>query len=140
MLGGIFGGGGKEIKTTTTAQTGRAMDLRTALEGTLSGTLIGPAAIVSGPGITTKTGDFSPLTQTITGNKFRVGMTSAEVKGLLEQQAATGLEALGAVRDFSQSALSAAVQARTGEPTDLTRYVPYVIVGVIALVALRRHK
>lgn len=138
VLGGLFGSGGKEIKTTT--QTGRAMDLRTAVEGGLGGgMLVGPEAQLPTGGISTKTGDFSPLTQTITGNKFRVGMTSTEVKGLLEQQAATGLAALGAVRDFSQSALSAAVQARTGEPSDLGRYVPYLIVGIVALAVIRRR-
>jgi hypothetical protein len=143
---GLFGGDSSATYTKKSSSTvhtaSRTQDQRIGVEGGLGGGLLaGPESNVALPGaIATRVGDFSTMTQSFTGNKFRVGMTSAEVKDIVTGATAQNTAQLAAVSDFGQSALSAVSAARTGEPSDYTRYIPYVIVGLIALAVVRRGR
>lgn len=139
--GGFFGGG--EKKTTTYATTTSfAADWRTAVEGGLGGgTLVGPGANVGAPGsITTRLGDYSTLNQNLSGSRFRVGMTGAEVKDLLVQQADISGRSLASVADFGNRALQVAAAAQTGELANWQRYLPILIIGVVAFAAVRHRR
>ena len=137
----VFGGGSKTSKSTSQAIT-RTQDQRIGIEGGLGGgVLVGPESAFAMPGsVVTRAGDFSSITTNLAGSKFRVGMTGAEVKELLQQQGSLASEQLARVGDFAQASLSAATAARTGEATDLTRYIPYAVIGIVVLAVIKSRR
>ena len=142
----MFGFMGSESKSSSTSQTiTKPADQRIGVEGGLAGQLIGPEAVVAqGGGITARTGDYSPLTQSITGNKFKMGLSGAEVKSLLEQQtvgfqtAATSAAATNAkLAELATTALT----AQTGVPADWIKYVvPLGVIVAVVVIAKRKRR
>jgi hypothetical protein len=137
FLGGIFGGGGKETKTTTTSVTSTA-DQRVAIEGS-TGTLISPGAVVAGQAAISA----APYA-TVTTNLSSTGLKPSEVQTMLDTvftaQAAdrqtiddlavslgSGLTDLGHTLADSLSA------TRAPEQSTLNALVPLAIVLVIFL-------
>ncbi len=141
ILSTLFGGGSKTSQSTSTTST-KTMDQRVGVEGGLAGgQLVGPEANVANPGsIATRVGDFSQVTQTITGNKFRVGMTGGEVKELLNTQATIQAGNLGVVKDFASSSLNAVAAAQQGRTTEWQQYIPVIIIGLVAAAAVTKRK
>lgn len=139
-LGGLFGSGGKEIKTTTMTESS---DMRTAVEGSV-GSLISPGAAVAAPGggsVIASPG--SSVSQNISVS----GMQSADVNalvGLLQSGAseqAASVTRLGqslATGMQSQAAQVADILAATKAPesTMLTKLVP-VLIALVVVWALR---
>ncbi len=145
--GGFFGGGTKtsssKAYTTTTTKT---MDQRLGIEGGVGGgQVIGPeSSVATGPGVAARTGDYSPLTQWVTGNKYKVGLTGMEVQGLLQQQSA-GFVAAADMSAASNAKLAqlatTALSAQQGMPVDWGKYiVPIgVIIGIVMVVRSRKR-
>jgi hypothetical protein len=136
------------FSTTTTKQyttsVNIASDLRTGVETMSGGVLLGPESTVGAPGgFTTSVGDYSSMTQTITGNKFKTGMSGEEVAALLREQNLGYATAAGsgAETQARMAALAAtALTAQTGIPADWTKYIVPValIIGVVMIA--RRHR
>ena len=148
VLSSLFGGGSKTSQSTSSSLT-KTADQRVGVEGGLGGgQLVGPEANVANPGsIATRVGDFSSVTQTVTGNKFKVGMTGAEVQGIVQQanlgfanaSAATS-QAIDKLASLANTSLGAVQQAQTGVPADWQKYIVPVGVLVVIAVALRRKQ
>lgn len=142
---GMFGFMGSESRSSSTTIT-KPADQRIGVEGGMAGQLIGPEATVSqGGGIATRTGDYSPLTQTITGNKYRIGMTGGEVADLLRQQSLGFAAATtsAAETNAKMAALATtALSTQAGLPADWTKYIlPVgVLLTIVALARAGRRK
>jgi hypothetical protein len=151
-FGGGFFGGGESTSTTnqqTTTNT-RTADQRIGVEGGLgSGQLVGPeAAVANGAAsVAGKVGDFSTLTQTITGNKYRVGMSGADVAAIMQQAngafataAASNSDTVDKLSNLATTALGSVQQAQTGVPADWQKYIVPVGVLVVIALAFKRRK
>jgi hypothetical protein len=140
---GLFGLFGSESSSSSRSETNSAnktIDARLGIEGGNTGQVVSQGAVVGNPGsITTGVGDFATVTQTLSGD-FKMGMSGAEVKDLVSNVQESAQQTSQLVSDFGSKALSAVSQATTGEATDLTRYVPYLAVALIAYVALRAKR
>lgn len=135
--------GSKAYTSTTTA------DLRTAVESTGGGKMIGPQAISADPGsLALGVGDFSNVNLS---GKFRVGMSGQEVKSLLAQQTGLAEAAVNRVADFGTAAISSTMSgiqaaraqeltAGTGELPNWQRFIPLGIIAAVALAAWRHGK
>lgn len=137
---GLFGSDSKSQSTSTTLN--KPADQRIGVEGGMSGLLIGPdATTATGGGMATRTGDYSPLT--ITGNKFKVGMTGADVTALLKEQSLGFATAASAAAETNAKMASLATTAlgaqTTGLPIDFGKLVvPVAVIIGIVLIARRR--
>ena len=122
----------------------KTYDQRMGIEGGMGGgTLIGPEANYASPGsVATRVGDFSTMNQTLTGNKFKVGMSGQEVRELLTQQGSLATDQLGRVTDFGKAAMAAVQAGRAqdqGTALDWKQLLPLGVVAIIVLAALRRR-
>ncbi len=112
-------------------------DLRADLAGASVGQVAAPGSTLVNPGsIGIGATDYAQVHLVV--DKFRAGLSGADVKGLLAQQAGLADTAIGRVTDFASASLAAATAARTGELPTWQKYIPLVI-GAIALVAIWRR-
>jgi hypothetical protein len=115
-------------------------DKRVDLSGATVGQFTSPDSLITNPGsIGARAGDFGKIEQTITGNRFRIGMTGAEVKDLLVQVGETNRAGLNAVQDFAASSLNQVAAAQSGRTTDWQQFIPLIAIGLIAYAAVRRR-
>jgi hypothetical protein len=115
-------------------------DKRVDLSGATVGQATAPDSLITNPGsIGARAGDFSQVSQQITGNRFRIGMTGAEVKDLLVQVGETSSSNLNAVKDFAASSLTQVAAAQSGRTTDWQQYIPLIAIGLVAYAAVRRR-
>ncbi len=140
--GGLFGSGAVEKKTTTTSQeTTTAQDQRVQVEGDVGSGFTGPGATVAGQAAI-QTGPYSPVNQSIYAPQ--TGMSGADVKAILDRNAAASLEQSkqisqlavaqqNAIGQIAGSSVNAMAAQKTGEPISLSRYTPYIIVAAIVL-------
>jgi len=116
-------------------------DVRTDLSGATAQQIAGPGAVTTQPGsLGIAIGDYGAVKVNLAGAKFKAGMSGAEVLGLLQQQGTLAGEQLARVGDFAKASLSAATAARTGEATDLTRYIPYAVIGIVVLAVIKSRR
>jgi len=135
-LGGLFGSGGKEIKTTTMTESA---DMRTAVGGSV-GSLVSPGAAVASPGggaVIASPG--SSVSQSISVE----GMQSADVSALVgliqtgASEQAAGVTRLGqglvtGMQAQAQQVADILAATKAPETTMLTKLVPLLIaLGVI---------
>ncbi len=127
-------------KTYTTAQSVQA-DKRVDQSGSVIGQAAGPDSLLTSAGsVGARAGDFSTVSQTVTGNRFKIGMTGAEVKDLLIQTGETAGKSLNAVKDFATASLNQVAAASMGRTTDWQQYLPIVVIGLIAYAAVKRRR
>jgi hypothetical protein len=133
--------------TSTSTTVSQASDLRTGVESMTGGTLIGPKAIVGAAGgVTTGIGDYSTMSQYVTGNAFKVGMSGTEVKDLLGTQASLADKQISAMTEFGSAALASVNAGRAAELAAVTgtlpnwqKYIPYAIAAAVAIAIWRKH-
>jgi len=131
-------------KSSVVTQTvANPADQRVQLETQGAGSMfISPGATVAQPGaVAGSVGSYSQLTQnqqtTVTG------LTSDQVRQMLLDQEVSAQESVKQVAQLSSSALATSTEAmktlataKTGETTDWTKYIPFLVVGVIAVAML----
>lgn len=131
-------------------------DQRVQLETIGAGSqFVSPAATVANPGaVAGSVGSYSQLTQ----NWSQVGMDSASIRQMLLDQQVGATESLGKVTQLSTAAIEASTAAlgtlstssssalgtlaaaKTGEPTDWQKYIPYAIVAVIVIAMAKNRR
>lgn len=138
--------GGSYVSTQTISAPA---DQRVQLETIGAGSqFVAPGATVANPGaVAGSVGSYSQLTQNWSQPITTTGLTSAEVRQMLIDQEAGAQESMGRVTQLSSEAIKASsaalgtlATAKTGEATDWTKYIPYVIVGVIVIAMARSHR
>jgi hypothetical protein len=121
--------------TTTTLK-----DVRTDLSQAQAGQIAAPGAVIANPGaIGMSAGDYGNVSLSVAGG-FKSGMSGAEVKDLLGQQASLAQQTVTKVADFAKSSIAATTAAKTGELTDWQRYIPYMIGGLVLVVILKARR
>jgi hypothetical protein len=138
---GLFGGDSSSSSSSTSHTLTKTQDNRTAAEG--GSVAIGPGTNMGAPGaVTTRVGDFSSMTQTVTGNKFKTGMTGAEVAAIVRETNgafATAASSNAATQAKMAELATTALSAQSNVPADWGKYI--VPVGVIiAIVAIARRR
>lgn len=130
--------GKSSVKTYTITKTA---DQRTQIDAIgAGGQFVAPEATVANPGaVAGRVGDYSQLSQ-----EFAIstqGMTGDQVRQMLADQQAAQSEAMRQVTQLSSGAIessSAAVKSlaagQAGGTGDWTRYVPFLVVGLVVLV------
>jgi hypothetical protein len=117
-----------------------AKDLRTEFGGATAQQIAAPGAVTTQPGsVGVAAGDYSNISMNLTGAKFRAGMSGAEVKDLLGQQASIAQETVSKVADFATSTLAQQATAQTGELPNWQKYIPYII-GAIVIIAILKAR
>jgi hypothetical protein len=148
LLGSLFGSDSKNSQSQTYSST-KTQDQRVGVEGGLAGgQLVGPEANVANPGgIATSVGDYGQMTQTLTGNKFKVGMTGNEVAAIVQQanvgfanSTAATSAAIDKLSSLANTALGAVQQAQTGVPADLQKYIVPIGALIVAAIWIRRKR
>ncbi len=112
-------------------------DYRVDLAGASVGQVASPGSVIGNPG---------SIAVNLSG-KFKAGMSGAEVKDLLGQQASLAGEQLGKVTDFGTAAFGAVNAARarelaaeTGTGVDWKQLAPLIVLGVVIVWAARGRR
>lgn len=136
---------GKSSVVTTTQTT--SADQRSQVDSLGAGSqFVAPEATVANPGaVAGSVGNYSQLSQ-----NFAVttqGMTGEQVRQMLLDQETGTAQALDAVTQVSSDAVKASSDAvntlaagQSGGTGDWTRYLPYIVVGVLGLMMMRRRQ
>ena len=135
-------------KKTTTQTFADTIDARIGVDSMTGGNIVGQGATVGGSGITTSIGDMAKVTQKYLGD-ITLGLSGSDLSTILGQQAEANAQstmsildtATGRIESIASNALGTVGAVSTGgEPVDWTRYIPLIVIGVIALAASRgRH-
>jgi len=126
-------------KSTAVTQTINK-DLRTDFAGATGGQIAAPGSTIASPGAVGMTaGDYSSIALNVSGG-FKSGMTGAEVKEILGQQASIAKETVTKVADFAGSSIAATMAAKTGELPNWQRYIPYLAGGAVLLVIVLKAR
>ena len=128
------------MSSTAWSQT-ISKDVRTDQTGATAQQIAGPGAVTTQPGsVGVAAGDYGNINMNLTGAKFRAGMSGAEVKEMLNQQAGIANETVRKVADFAQSTLAAQSTSLTGQIPNWQRYIPYAIGAVVILAIAMRSR
>ncbi len=122
-------------------------DYRVDLAGASVGQVASPGSVIGNPGsIAVGAPDYGNVNVNLSG-KFKAGMSGAEVKDLLGQQASLAGEQLGKVTDFGTAAFGAVNAARarelaaeTGTGVDWKQLAPLIVLGVVIVWAARGRR
>lgn len=132
LLGSLFGDSSKTSQSIATTIT-KTQDQRIGIEGGFAGQMVAPGGTLASPGsVATTVGDYSTLTQTISGNKFKVGMSGQEVADLVRLSSAAVASVATDSNAKLQSLATTALSSQSGIPADWQKYI--VPVGALLVV------
>lgn len=121
-----------------------AQDNRVALETTGGGQFAGPGSVVANPyGIATSIGPVGSRSRVETNTNFSgasFGLDGDQVKALLDQAAAAGKAQSEQATQLASGAIQSLAASKGSEPINISRYIPYIIAGVVLVAIFSRRR
>lgn len=121
--------GSKSFSSSQTA------DQRVQIESTGGGQFVGPGAFAVNPGaLGIQTGASGHVS--LSGNKFKLGMSGSEVAGLLAQQSLVArdmLDSQAATAGKLANLATTALETQSATPVEWQKFIPFIIAGVVVV-------